>query len=125
MIIGTKSEFAFEIGTKKVVDLREVNIWAKDTLITYYDNMAYIPAFIASLEREINILESGHFDDEHIFLNYGPTTDDVLSRIKYYNDKIHISFELDNGKKFQLETDMELLLSIYRKTAQTLKEESI
>ena len=122
MLIGSKAIFAFEIGSKKKADLREVNIWASDILITHFDNMTYIPAFIASLEREIAILETGDFDDDDIFLNYGPTTDDVSSQIKYKNEKYHIRFEMDNGEPFELETGKEFLLSTYRETVQILKK---
>jgi len=124
MLIGNKSKLAFDITGVIDGGLHEIDIWANDTLITYYDNKTYLPAFLHRLELELSTLESGVFAEEYVFLNYGPTTDDAVSRIKRIGEEVMISISLEKGEIFEIKTDLNYLVGAYKKVIGALSGEN-
>jgi hypothetical protein len=80
MLIGSKEKIAFEVGNKLSSDQQEVNIWISNTLVTEFDNCAYVPQFIHSVKLEAIDVVGRDIDDDTMFLDFGPTTDDVSVR---------------------------------------------
>jgi hypothetical protein len=123
MVIGNKEVFAFVIGQKENATMQIVDIWIENELITKFDNTVYLPQFVNSLTLEVGTLEKNKVQDDYIFLNYGPTTDDVSSRIKFTNDDIHIDVNFNDGKQVRSKIMRTDLIEIYKKTIDVLKEE--
>lgn len=46
-----------------------IDIWLDSILVTYHDNTVYLPAFIFSLEQELEALEKGLINADYVFLN--------------------------------------------------------
>ena len=120
MQFGDKQIFAFSVGGYwgGSNQLREVDIWAASRRLTCFDNCAYLPSFIYSLECELNwlsrddtvsdfnpadyggnaellhqICKESEIWDRHWFLNHGETTDDVISYIFRSTLNFLITFE--------------------------------
>jgi hypothetical protein len=115
MDIGLRSEFAFSIGEKHSSTLQNVDIWLDSVLLTYFDNTVYLPSFTNSLENELAYIESGCMDNDYLFLNHGPTTDDMVARATLSGNKIHLSCVLNSGKKVEKELSLGLVISTYKK----------
>ncbi len=116
MIIGDKGIFAFVIGQKEDDTMQVVDIWMNNELITYFDNTVYLPQFINSLVKEVDNLEKNKIQVDYVFLNYGPTTDDISSRIKLVDDHIKIFVSYNDGKQFNIQIELMELIKIYKET---------
>ncbi len=99
MIIGNKQSIAFEVAEFDGSNMREVDIWVGGELVTYIDNLAYLPQFIASLKRELDCIERGDISDEYIALPLGPTTDDVSAKFSINGKEIKLNCLLGNGSR--------------------------
>ncbi len=122
MRIGDKDKFAFIIGDRTSRDLREVDIYIANELITYYDNAAYIPQFAFSLECEASDIENRKVSNDYVFLDWGPTTDDVVARGVVDNKNIQLLCKLDNGKEIDILLSTDYVVSVYKDAAKTLRE---
>ena len=122
-MIGNKETFAFVIGDKINRDLREVNIWVSNELVTYIDNTAYLPQFISSLEKELADLKDGNVDSEYIFLNLGPTLDDVSARVELDGNMVFLKclLYIGDGKIVTLRMDKDELMGSYETCIEQLK----
>lgn len=56
-IIGIKESFAFVIGNKTGKNMQEIDIWISGEQLTFFDNTAYLPQFVGSLESELDDLK--------------------------------------------------------------------
>ena len=119
--ISNKNELAFVVDNSLKNGLLEVNIWVNNELVTYIDNMAYLPQFIASLEREINCIENKEINENYVFFNFGATTDDVEARAIIEKENIKLSCKLNNGKTINTLLPFNQLVSIYKETINKLK----
>ena len=120
MDIGLRSEFAFSIGEKHSPTLQCVDIWFDSVLLTYSDNIVYLPGFINSLKNELTDIEAGNINNDYMFLNHGPTTDDVVAKATLNRDYIHLSCILDNGEKVDKELSLTEAVSTYKKCISAL-----
>ena len=119
--IGNKNKLAFVVENSLKNGLLEVNIWVNNELITYIDNMAYLPQFIASLEREYNCIENKEINENYVFFNFGATTDAVEARAIIEKENIKLSCKLNNGKTINTLLPVSQLVSIYKETINKLK----
>jgi hypothetical protein len=102
MQVGQKTALAFVIGGySDYPHLRDVDIWVAGVHLTHFDNSAYLPSFIPSLERAlayysrddsfceftiasdtqpatIHLAAKASEDWAHRFLDLGPTTDSAI-----------------------------------------------
>jgi hypothetical protein len=115
MDIGSRDELAFSIGEKQSSTLRVVDIWLNSVLITYFDNSAYLPTFVHSLERELEDIKSGLIHRDYVFFDHGPTTDDVIARAKLIGNQIYFNCELDNGSKVEAYLPVATVVTTYKK----------
>jgi hypothetical protein len=122
MDIGDKSKIAFTIGDRASQDLRVVNVYVGDELVTYYDNTVYVPQFVYSIESEALDLEKSNVSNEYFFLNWGPTTDDVSARGVLEGGNLKLTCELRNGKLIMVTIPIEYMVSVYRKVASELRQ---
>ncbi|MES9854495.1 MAG: hypothetical protein ABW170_21990 [Candidatus Thiodiazotropha sp. L084R] len=122
MDIGDKHKLAFVIGERSGRDLRVVDIYIVNELITFYDNTAYIPQFTYSIECEATDIENKNIYDDYFFLDCGPTTDDVKARGFIEEGCVHLHCELDNGKIVEAKLPVNYVITIYRSVAKTLRE---
>jgi len=121
MDIGDKSKLAFVIGERAGQDLRMVNVYVGGELVTYYDNTAYVPQFVHSIEREALAIENNNISDEYVFLNWGPTTDDVSARGAWEGGNLRLTCDLRDGKKTEISVPAEYLVAVYREVANALR----
>lgn len=119
--IGNKRKLAFVVGDKRENKLQEVNIWVNNELISYVDNMVYLPQFIESLKSEVSKIEKKEINKDHHFFNLGPTTDAVEAKLSIENKEIILKCNLDNGKKLKALLLSSELISIYKETISELK----
>jgi hypothetical protein len=122
MNIGDNSKIGFIIGERTSRDLRIVDVYVGGVLVTYYDNKAYVPQFIHSIECEASDIENRKISDEYLFLNWGPTTDDVSACGEMENDNLRLTCELRNGKLIEITLPIEYVVSVYREAASELRE---
>ncbi|MBY5990896.1 hypothetical protein [Ferrimonas balearica] len=113
MKYGNRKELSFEIDHQPSESLCEVDIWIGGMLITYSDNVAYLPGFIHSLKREVKNLKSGVIDEECSFLNHGPTTDDVSCRAEFIGESLILKGQLAEGEGFAVNLPREWVISTY------------
>ena len=122
MNIGDNSKIGFIIGQRTSRDLRIVDVYVGDILVTYYDNTAYVPQFIHSIESEASDIEKRNISDQYFFLNWSPTTDDVSARGELDNDNLRLTCELRNGKVIEITLPIGYVVSVYREAASKLRE---
>ncbi len=122
-MIGNKDTLAFVLGNKNEKDLREVDIWIANELVTFIDNTAYLPQFISSLESELDDLKSGNVDSDYVFLNLGPTLDDVSVRVELDGSHIFIKccLYINDGKIFSVKMNKDELMESYETCIKRLK----
>ncbi|MDN5501407.1 MAG: hypothetical protein L0G80_15940 [Shewanella sp.] len=120
MDIGLRSELAFSIGEKQSPTMQSVDIWLGSVLITYFDNTAYLPAFVNALRRELANIEKGEVASGYTFFNLGPTTDDAVARAKIIEDKIEVSCVLNNGNVVKVILFVENTISAYKECIRVL-----
>ncbi len=113
---GHPSQFAIEIGPP-TSQLREVDLWAAGVLLTCDDDLAYLPTFSWSMEATLTWLlkdhdrslpypelspeenhrrlQLGEYEDRErfFFLNWGPTTDNVLALLFRRGTDLILTFE--------------------------------
>ena len=99
MIIGNKQSIAFEVAEFDGSNMREVDIWVGGERVTYIDNLAYLPQFIASLKSELDYIERGDISEEYIALPLGPTTDAVSAKFYIDGKEIKLNCLLGNGNR--------------------------
>ena len=114
LLMGRKERFALEAGEWDG-GLRRVDIWVAGQWLTCDDNMAYVPQFRLSVQRDLARLDSvapAPFpglppaaihqqlltDDDGLgeqwwFLHWGPTTDNVLAYLFRDGDRLVITME--------------------------------
>jgi len=114
MDIGSRTELAFSIGEKQPPDMQIIDIWLDSILVTYYDNTVYLPAFIFSLEQELEDLEKGLINSDYVFFEHGPTTDDVVARAKIDGDVLYLTCELDNSQTINVSLSLCDVISTYK-----------
>lgn len=122
MDIGDKSKVAFIIGERTSHDLRVVNVYIGNELVTYYDNTAYVPQFVHSVECEASDIENRNISNEYSFLDWGPTTDDVSVRGVLENNDLRLTCKLRNGKLIEITMPIEYVVSVYREAASSLRK---
>ncbi|MGB4812825.1 MAG: hypothetical protein WBP13_10170 [Methylophilaceae bacterium] len=122
MNIGDTNKIAFIIGERTSRDLRAVSIYVGGELITYDDNVAYVPQFIHSIECEAADLEQRNISNEYFFLNWGATTDGVSARGLLEGDHLRLNATLGNGKLIEITLSIKYVISIYREAANALRE---
>lgn len=122
MKIGDKHKIAFVIGERTDRDLRRVDIYIANQLVTYFDNTTYVPQFVASIEYEASGLAKGNIGNEYVFLNWGPTTDDVVARGVLDENSLKLHCELGNGKEVNIRLPVAYVISVYRSTTNALRE---
>lgn len=122
-MIGNKDTLAFVLGDKIDKELQNIDIWIANELVTFVDNTAYLPQFISSLESELDDLKSGNVDSDYIFLNLGPTLDDVSVRVELHGSQIFIKCCLytDDGKIFSVKMNKNELMESYETCIKRLK----
>ena len=108
-IVGNKDTLSFEIADQYDGGLLQVDIWAGGRLLTVRDNMAYVSAFIYSLNWEKEKIEKREIDDDFIFFDHGPTTDSFSSRIKIEGCEASISFETED-EEFYISMPLKTLI---------------
>ncbi|HEY0921660.1 hypothetical protein [Rheinheimera pacifica] len=121
-IFGDRSQLCFEVSDTLENGLLTIDIWCANKLITYFDNMAYLPSFTQSLRRELESLLGSSLSNAPC-VNYGPTTDDVSARITKNGNMVDIEFELDDTEKSHVTIEAEILTGIFREVI--LKLESV
>ena len=119
--IGNKKKLAFVVGDKRKNELQEVNIWLNNELISYVDNMVYLPQFINSLKSEIAKIEKEEINKNHLFFNLGPTTDAAVTKLTVENKEITLNCNLENGKKLKALLLPNELISIYKEAINELE----
>jgi hypothetical protein len=121
MQVGQKKALAFVIGGYcDYPHLRCVDIWVAGVHLTNFDNAAYLPSFIPSLERAlayrsrddsfsafpikrdtqpaaIHLAAKASEDWSHRFLDLGPTTDGAIVFLFRGSDHDLITFEFSNA----------------------------
>jgi hypothetical protein len=121
MQVGQKEALAFVIGGYyDYPHLRCVDIWVAGVQLTNFDNAAYLPSFIPSLERElayrsrddsfsefaidrdtqpaaIHLAAKASEDWTHRFLDLGPTTDGAIVFLFRASDHDLITFEFSDA----------------------------
>jgi len=114
-IIGNKESFAFVLGKKTEEDIQQIDIWVSGELLTFVDNSAYLPQFISSLESELDDLKNGNVDSDYVFLNLGPTLDDVSARIEINGEQVFLKCHLykGDGKIISLRINRDELIECY------------
>jgi len=112
---GDRATFAVEVGPLEPSDLRIVDLWAADTLLTTEDNTAFVPSFSRFLrssavqvrrgevkpcpfpehppEQSFHLLHPDQtgFREQYWFMRWGETVDNVSS-YAYLNDDLVIVF---------------------------------
>ncbi len=121
-IFGDRSKLCFDVSDTLENGLLKIDIWCANKLITYFDNMAYLPSFTQSLRRELEFLQGSSLSNAPC-LNYGPTTDDVSARITKNGNMVNIEFQFDDTEKNHLIIEAEVLAGIFREVI--LKLESV
>jgi len=117
---GDKNKLCFLVGDKRQGKLQEVDIWAGNILLTPIDNMAYLPQFIAALEREKREIDTGDICQDYIYFNHGPTTDDVVGSITLAGQTAQLKFEIDDVNCL-VSIEVEDLLTVYVQTIESLR----
>ena len=113
--IGDRRRLAFEIAESIEGGLLEVNIWACDEHLTYFDNQVHIPSFFYSMQREYSFLRTARTQQGHPFFVHGPTTDDVAGKISIDDGTAKISFTLRNGIQCSFTIELQELTQIYER----------
>jgi hypothetical protein len=111
--IGDRRGLAFEIAESIEGGLLEVNIWACDELLTYFDNQVHIPSFVYTMQREYSFLRTATTQQDRPFLLLGPTTDDVSGKISIDDGTAKISFTLRNGNQCSFTIEVQELTQLY------------
>ena len=117
LLVGDKARFAVEVGEWRGGQLRRVDMWASDQWLTCEDNTAFVPQLHRSLQAECArmtaIMETpppfaglppdvAHrrllANDDGLreswwFLQWGPTTDNVLAHLFPHGDDLAITAE--------------------------------
>jgi hypothetical protein len=107
LLLGSRERFALELGEQRE-GLRRVDIWAAGQWLTCDDNMAYGPQLQRSIQHDSERLDSieeqppllsvlspaavhrrlladkGELRERSHFLEWGPTTDNVLAHLLRY-----------------------------------------
>ncbi|WP_394148443.1 hypothetical protein [Shewanella atlantica] len=122
MIIGNKQTIAFVIGEFGGPNMREVDIWVGGELVTYIDNLAYLPQFIASLKRELDCIEHGDISDEYIALPLGPTTDDVSAKFSVDEKIFRLNCLLGNGNRITGTLPVIEVVDYYKRCIEVLSQ---
>ena len=122
MIIGNKQSIAFEVAEFDGSNMREVDIWVEGKLVTYIDNLAYLPQFIASLKRELDCIERGDITDEYIALPLGPTTDDVSAKFSIDGKNINLNCLLGNGGRANAALPVTEVTDYYKRCIEVLSQ---
>jgi len=120
MDIGSRTELAFSIGEKQPPDMQIIDVWLDSILVTYYDNTVYLPAFIFSLEQELEDLERGLINSDYVFFEHGPATDDVVARAIIDGDVLYLICELDNGQTINVSLSLCDVISTYKECIKLL-----
>jgi hypothetical protein len=116
LLLGTKERFALEVG-EWCGGLRRVDVWAAGQWLTCDDNMAYAPQLRVSVQHDRARLDSiknspspfpglppaavhrqlladsDGLREQWWFLQWGPTTDDVLAHLFRDGDHLVITVE--------------------------------
>jgi hypothetical protein len=111
LLLGTKERFALELGEQRE-GLRRVDTWAAGQWLTCDDNMAYVPQLLRSIQDDCERLDSievspplfpglspaavhrrlladeGELRERWQFLDWGPTTDNVLAHLLRYGSHL-------------------------------------
>ena len=123
MEIGERDIFSFVIGKKIKPKQRYVDIWAGGVRLTYIDNLVYVPQFVTSVSREIEILSNKRLPKWYAALNWGPTTDDFVGRFTIRNsEEIQLHCKLGNGNKVTTNIVVKNLITIYSKCIDELEK---
>ena len=122
MIIGNKQSIAFEVAEFDGSNMREVDIWVEGKLVTYIDNLVYLPQFIASLKRELDCIERGDITDEYIALPLGPTTDDVSAKFSIDGKNINLNCLLGNGGRANAALPVTEVTDYYKRCIEVLSQ---
>lgn len=92
MLLGDKDRFAAEVGQWwHAPSLRRVDLWAAGQWLTCDDNTAYVPQFRLSVQRTAAGVRAGHPPGR--FLDWGPTTDNVIAHLAKTGDELSLTFE--------------------------------
>ena len=119
--IGDKTKFAFEIREKLDGPFQNVDIWANSVLLTSNDNTVYLPQFIHSLKVELENISSASLKPEDAFLNFDPTTDDVVARADNNQGVSLLKIEVvDSNQVLSLTLKTSVLISYYQKCIDVL-----
>ncbi|GAB1267012.1 hypothetical protein NBRC116493_02650 [Aurantivibrio infirmus] len=119
---GDKDRLCFEVGDKKVGGLLPMEIYAAKESVTPFDKHAYLPSFIASLERELDTIKKGGIPEEFIYFNHGPTTDDVYGKVAFINNEAKLTFEFRGEKQVVVMLSVAELIEIYNEVIIYLRE---
>jgi hypothetical protein len=120
-VFGTRDLLSFEMADSTESRLLQVDIWAAGLLLTYFDNMAYLPAFTNSLKREIACIRTVTGDTEKPFLGHGPTTDDVSGTITIQNSEAIINLTLHGGQSCCVRLGLKELEMLYTSIIEKLE----
>lgn len=96
-MIGNKGTVLFDIGNEIKDGLLRFDIWFCGVRLTVVDNMAYPPSTISALKFELNQLKNQRINPDNFWFNFGPTTDDFLSRISLSENLASISVEFEDS----------------------------
>jgi hypothetical protein len=159
VLLGSKERFALEVGERRG-GLRRVDVWAGGQWLTCDDNMAYVPQLRWSVQHDRARLDSiksspSPFpglppaavhrqllaDDEGLreqwwFLQWGPTTDNVLAHLFRDGDHLVITVEFCReeylrrhpehiGAAFVVEIEVEELAGILQNAVVALGRDPI
>jgi hypothetical protein len=122
MIIGNKQSIAFQVAEFDGSKMREVDIWVGGERVTYIDNLAYLPQFIASLKRELDCIERGDIFDEYIALPLGPTTDAVSAKFSIDGKEIKLNCMLGNGNRARAVLPVFEIVENYKQCIEVLSQ---
>ena len=115
MIIGYKERFAFSLGKQLNEEQRVVDIFVRNLHLTDFDNLVYIPQFIATIQDDIELIESKKIPKEYSALFWGPTTDDVSCRLTIRNSEdIQLHCKHRSGRKVTLNIKTIELVELYK-----------
>ena len=121
MVIGDKSKVAFIVGRRTSRDLRVVDIYVGNILVTYYDHTAYVPQFVHSIECDIDDLVGKKIDHSDRFMDWGPTTDDSYVKGVVEGANITLICRLVSGEFVIVEMPTQQLIETYQSVAKELR----
>ncbi len=123
MEIGHRDTFSLVVGKKISPKQQYVDIWTGGVRLTYIDNLVYVPQFVTSVRREMEILKTRNLPKCYAALHWGPTTDDFVGRFKIRNSaEIQLHCKLDNGSKVTTNIAIEKLIAVYSQCLDELEK---